>query len=182
MAKANRTLPALNSQDIERFWQKVRRGEPNECWPWLGETSGRKHYGRFRIGRRNIGSHRLAFMLSHGELKNFACHTCDNPICCNPSHLFDGTAADNSADMCDKGRHIPRKPIAETELNKPVPRDGNYLRGERAHFTKLNPELVRKMRGEYASGQTTYELGKRFGISQAAAHMVVRRKSWRHVA
>jgi len=85
----------------ERFWCGVKRGEPDECWPWTRSLSP-KGYGRVR-GRN---AHRVAYELTYGPIPPgmFVCHTCDNPPCCNPAHLFLGTYLDNIADMVAKKR------------------------------------------------------------------------------
>lgn len=81
---------------------------PNGCWPWLGEHDA-DGYGRARVDGRRVGAHRLALEQKLGRPLApgmCACHTCDNPDCVNPAHLFEGTRADNNHDMVAKGRLV----------------------------------------------------------------------------
>ena len=90
----------------ERFWPKVDNRGPGECWLWIGATD-RWGYGRLRIDGRFIGAHRISWQLAHGSNAPdslFVCHSCDNPLCCNPAHLWLGTAAENNRDAAAKGR------------------------------------------------------------------------------
>lgn len=88
-----------------RFWDRVAKRAPDECWPYTGSTRA-NGYGRLRLHGKYELAHRLAYRFSVGEIKDDlnVCHTCDNPPCCNPNHLFLGTDVDNARDKVAKGR------------------------------------------------------------------------------
>lgn len=92
----------------ERFWSKVDRRGPDECWPWTAAKN--RGYGVIGAGPRSSGrkfATRVSWELEHGAPPRSdmdILHRCDNPPCVNPAHLFEGTAADNVADMLGKGR------------------------------------------------------------------------------
>jgi hypothetical protein len=77
----------VNKKTIEeRFWSKVDKKGPEECWEW---KAGRfdTGYGAFSINGKTIHSHRLSYELSKEEIPKglCVCHTCDNPSCVNPT-------------------------------------------------------------------------------------------------
>lgn len=89
---------------MDRFWSKVDRGEPSECWNWLGARSS-NGYGNCRVAGKTVTASRVAAELSMGRPPDGSvCHKCDNPLCCNPSHLFVSDVAGNLADMSLKLR------------------------------------------------------------------------------
>lgn len=79
------------------------------CWMWTGAThrSGKWAYGKTCYHRATVHTHRQMYKLVHAvELspEQFVCHSCDEPLCCNPDHLWLGTASDNQIDASSKGR------------------------------------------------------------------------------
>ncbi len=90
---------------IEDFWKAVAVGDPLECWEWTGaKNSGGR--GILRFGSKTITAPRIAYALTKGSFFEwlYICHTCDNPLCCNPHHMFVGTPQENTLDAQQKGR------------------------------------------------------------------------------
>jgi HNH endonuclease len=78
----------------------------HSCWEWTA-SKFRDGYGQIKVNRKNKKAHRIAYELFKGPIPEnmLVCHTCDNPGCVRPEHLFLGTALDNSHDMINKGRY-----------------------------------------------------------------------------
>lgn len=163
-------VPYSDDQFREVFWSKVAKGRHDECWPWMAARF-QNGYGAISRYRKNLKAHRVAFQMARGPIPEGAviCHTCDNPPCCNPAHLFIGSNRDNTRDCIAKGRYNAFK-VAPT-------------RGEQRYNAKLNESGVRAMRSLYASGSHTQaELAALFGVSAFVVSQIIRRKKWKHVA
>jgi len=93
-----------------RFYRKInKKTGKTKCWNWTGSLA--RGYGNIRVNGTLIGAHRLSYMLHKGDIPKglLVCHTCDNPNCVNPDHLFLGTQSDNMKDASNKGRlSVPR--------------------------------------------------------------------------
>lgn len=66
-------------------------------------------YGRIYFDGKTQLAHRVAKMIEiGGPIPEGLCvlHKCDNPVCCNPSHLWLGTQKENVHDMIAKGRRV----------------------------------------------------------------------------
>lgn len=90
---------------VDRFSTKVDVRGPDECWEWRGATG--RGYGVIRDDGRVKKAHRIALEIALGRPIGpglYVCHTCDNRPCCNPAHLYEGTAQDNSDDAVVRGR------------------------------------------------------------------------------
>lgn len=96
----------------KRFWERVNK-QPDGCWLWTGTTNLRG-YGILARNNTMQLAHRFSYELHKGVIPDgmFVCHSCDNPPCVNPDHLWLGTNADNVSDMVAKGR-------ARGRLSKP---------------------------------------------------------------
>lgn len=101
--------PQLTERQLKAFSSRYAVGAEDECWIWEGQKNP-KGYGEYFVGGRNYKAHRIAYYLHTGDwpADRLVCHSCDNPSCVNPHHLWLGTAQDNSDDMVRKGRTGPR--------------------------------------------------------------------------
>jgi hypothetical protein len=98
----------------ERFWSKVDRRGPDECWVWTGAVDAHG-YGRINVDGKSTKVGRVSLVLSGVEVPTGlgALHTCDNPPCVNPAHLYAGTQRDNARDAIERGRfRLPHRRTA----------------------------------------------------------------------
>lgn len=150
----------------KHFWEHVDRRGPDDCWEWQASCY-KNGYGQTSIkyadGSRSMGlAHRAAYELTYGPIFGNlnVCHSCDNPKCCNPRHLFLGTTRDNIDDKIAKGRA-----------------GGNYHRHEE-HGGKVTWEIVREIRRRAQSGELQKDLALAFSLSLNWIGRIVRREVW----
>lgn len=139
----------LTEKRIKYFWSKVDIKGSDECWPWKGYRSS-YGYGIIQFDHSNYSAHRVSFYLKHGHFpKHGGCHSCDNPPCCNPAHIFDGSQYRNVKDAFSKGRMT----------NK--------------HALKLSMLQVEEIRRQYKQGLSQYQLAEKFKVNQSTICRIV---------
>lgn len=139
----------------QRFWKHVRKSTQEACWEW-NAIKGR--YPIFKVGKKGRPANRVAYELSKGPIPKgmCVCHSCDNPRCCNPSHLWAGTHDSNMKDMKSKGR----------ARAWPHP-------GTRCWF-KHTDGLVKQIRSEHVPRRVTARfLSQKYGISYNAIRGII---------
>ena len=108
----------MKGQREDLFWNKINKSGMHDCWPWLASTN-KDGYGQFWIGHTFIGSHRYAWELTRKcsvPSGMYILHTCDNPVCCNPHHLYCGTQSDNMSDRSNRGPKTPAHILGNPSL------------------------------------------------------------------
>ena len=98
---------ALVERVADRFHANVVKHGPSDCWDWIGSKLRKDGRGMIWDGKKNVTAPRIALMLTGSFPPSedaFACHTCDNPNCVNPAHLWWGTNRDNIKDAAAKKR------------------------------------------------------------------------------
>src|SRR6185369_15948414 len=134
-----------------RFWSYVDKS--GDCWLWAGSTFW-TGYGQLRLNNTSATAHRIAWELTFGPIPDglFVCHKCDVRLCCNPAHLFLGTAQENVDDMMRKGRYT---------------RDRKYSRGSHRPQSKLTESQVVEIVQLVREGNSQNIVAKMFGVSHS---------------
>ena len=137
--------------------------DKNGCWNWKHCLNDRG-YGLVDFNGKTRKTHRVSYFMWKGEelpSSIFLCHTCDNPKCVNPEHLFEGNTWDNMKDMVDKGRSA---------------------KGESHGMHKLTPREVKEIRRKYIPRvYSQRKLAKEYNVSQGSIFLVLKESIWKHV-
>jgi hypothetical protein len=155
----------IPTPDLQRrFWAKVNK-IPDECWMWTSAVTGTgRCYGVFRINGLTYRANRVAWMLTRGPIPDGwgVLHTCDNPWCVNPDHLFIGTQKINMEDKKGKGRT-------------------HHLFGEDSGRHKLKEKEVLWARRVYIPRHPEFgarALARRFKVSHTAMEHALHGVNW----
>lgn len=166
-AQGFRLLPrtVLTPEFQTVFWSRVNTA--GDCWEWCGSYNS-FGYGRVRPpgSRAHFLAHRISYLLDAGVDPETlcVCHTCDNPKCVRPDHLFLGTPADNSADKMAKGRNRTGDMACEKNPNATL----------RAADVARAVEMMK-------AGKNNKEIAAVFGVSHAIISRIRLGRAWRPV-
>jgi len=148
-----------------RLWSHTQHGHPDACWPVKGKLDHRG-YGRFRLGGARDGiemtASRAAYTLWVGPVPDgcYVLHTCDNPACVNPGHLWAGTQTDNMRDAAAKKRTCI---------------------GERNGMARLTTDDVRGIKTKLRAGATLTAVAAEFGVSISLISLIRKGRRWPHI-
>jgi hypothetical protein len=149
---------ALSMAWLKRAFKKIEVIESG-CWQWTGKVTG-GGYAEVKINRKHTLLHRAFYVTYKGPITGnlFACHTCDNPRCVNPDHLFLGTHEDNMRDMREKGRAR-----------------GASNQGKGQEQTRLTPEQVIEI---YQSTKQNVVLSVEYDVNTKTIYEIKSGKTW----
>ncbi|MAH51555.1 hypothetical protein CMI37_37410 [Candidatus Pacearchaeota archaeon] len=153
-------LPYMSDSDVEYFWSGIQKSDDlDACWEWSRALSS-YGYGVLRIQDGTWTSHRIAYMLEYGDMPNgvYILHKCDNPPCCNPSHLELGSHSDNQHDLYHK--------------------NPDEVRGH----AKLTLNQVREIRRRYTAAQgrrgIQVDLAREYKVTKNNIGRIIHNQTW----
>jgi hypothetical protein len=158
---ANHLTPKMLAMlAAEQFWQEIRdhgHEERDACLEWPACTNANGYGITTRNGERLVP--RAVWVEMFGPIPpgHLVCHTCDNPPCAWPSHLFLGDHKANSADMVDKGRNAT-------------------FTGELNPRTTIPDALVAELRRRHDGGATYKALARELGVHPVTVSRICRRE------
>ncbi len=156
--KSHKNNPGVKRRyqsNIQRLKDNVVIDKKSDCWNWQ-LFKNKDGYGKVIIDGKSIGAHRLSYTINIGPIPKGinVCHHCDNPGCCNPSHLFLGTQKENMLDMYKKGR----------QKNQGKPRILSALQLSRAKNRISKGERMEDLAKELNVNQTTLRRNLKRGL------------------
>lgn len=142
------------------FWARVSR-DPLGCWIYEGRSANSYGHKKFSLYNRGMSAHRYSWSVVNGPIPEGLCvlHSCDNPGCVRPSHLFLGTPRDNTHDARAKGR---------------------LAHGSRHPHAKLTEEIAHEIKERLARGESNKEIAQQMGIAYWHVSNVKYQGLWRH--
>lgn len=145
---------------VARFDEKWTLSDSG-CWEWSHSTN-KLGYGCFWFVDRTHQAHRVSYRLFKGPFNSalLVCHTCDNPSCVNPDHLFLGTNQDNCDDKIRKGRS------ADT-------------RGDKNPRSKIRSTDLGRIRYRLKKGDTCAHIAAYYGVHETTISRIKLGRTWR---
>lgn len=139
----------------EHWFRYVDETPENACWLWMGPKD-KDGYGKMCHEGKHLRAHRVSYELHIGKIESgkLVCHSCDNPTCVNPAHLFVGTNSENMIDMVCK---------------------------ERGGAQKLSPSDVMAIRTLLAEGYGAEDVAVKFNVHVYTIRRIRNGRRWGHL-
>lgn len=154
---------------IERFWKKVKKVGPDDCWLWQASSTNTGYgqvtqhisggWGKPRK-TKGWGAHQVSFILANGYKPETTCHSCDVKACVNPKHLWAGTPKKNGEDFAKKGL-------------------SRY--GQKSATAKYSDEQIREVKRLFNAGMRRIDISKKMNIHYQTILDVVSGRRWQRV-
>jgi len=159
---------AMPRNTPDGVWRYVDKRGEDECWHWTSSIS--QGYGTYCIHFKHYKAHRVVYFLTYGgidlsaPISNYdhthVLHTCDNPICCNPKHLYLGDIFRNMADKVERGRQY--RSSGELQAN-----------------SKLKNEDASEIKAALIMGARTKDLAKVYGVKMNVIYGIKEGRTYR---
>ena len=147
---------------VDKLFENIIVTDDDSCWDFVGGRNG-NGYGVISISKHEqVGAHRVSYQHFYGPIPDglFVLHKCDNPSCCNPTHLFLGTLQDNKDDEVLKMRHVHGERV------------GNHL---------LSENDVTEIRSRLSEGVSVSALSWQYGVSRQSIYNIKHNLTWSHL-
>lgn len=150
---------------VDSFFAKTEKGKnQNDCWKWLGYKN-KTGYGRMKCNGKNELSHRVSFFIKKGFwAKGMVLHSCDNPECCNPKHLRQGTAQENAQDCIKRGRKPYPFWLLKPRIAKP----------QKKILAELTSDEIKQIEESVSKGHIKKYIAERFNISMQLINQIAK--------
>jgi hypothetical protein len=160
----HRRIPVVVTEALtKRFWNRVNRNAQHECWPWLGAQ--RNGYGAIKHEGKVLSCHVVSYVIHNGSIPHglIVTHSCDNRICCNPTHLTAASFSDNVRDMMARRKISP-------------------AHGIECYNAILSDDVVREIRRVASDNKWgARRTAKHLELTVDAVKGVLAGKTWKHV-
>jgi len=147
--------------DPVKFWQRVNKKSPEECWEWQGTING-DGYGVLKFRKAPHTAHRISLFLSGRNTspeKPMVLHSCHNRRCVNPNHLRPGCSQENEDDKVKASRQCRGSAIAHSKLSE-------------AQVSEIRALLTRKL--------SKQSIANRFCVARQTISKISRGLTWKH--
>jgi len=155
-----------NTKIKEKLLQN-RKITPNDCWEWT-RARNKAGYGQITINYKQLGVHQVSAIIflnfdinSTNKRTNLICHTCDNPPCFNPNHLFISTQSKNREDTFHRNR--------------------TSQKGTKNNNHKLIEQEVIEIKDLLKQKNTLISIAKKYKVSFQTISLIKNEKTWKHL-